>query len=93
MDLGATYPGALRLVVLPIIAPAMVAAALAALTVSFDGFALELFLVGKEPTFPVYLFGQLRIHDHAADDDRHGCTLDDGDLGVVAVRRTHPTHR
>jgi spermidine/putrescine transport system permease protein len=61
MDLGATYPGALRLVVLPAIAPAMVAAGLTAFTVSFDEFALALFLIGREPTFPVYLFGQLRF--------------------------------
>lgn len=61
MDLGATYPAALRLVLLPAIAPAMVAAGLTAFTVSFDEFALALFLVGREPTFPVYLFGQLRF--------------------------------
>jgi spermidine/putrescine transport system permease protein len=60
MDLGATYPGTLRLVVLPMIAPAMVSAWLTAFTVSFDEFALALFLAGPEPTFPVYLFGQLR---------------------------------
>jgi spermidine/putrescine transport system permease protein len=29
--------------------------------VSFDEFALALFLAGNEPTFPVYLFGQLRF--------------------------------
>jgi spermidine/putrescine transport system permease protein len=39
----------------------MVAAGLTAFTVSFDEFALALFLVGREPTFPVYLFGQLRF--------------------------------
>ena len=61
MDLGATYPAALRLVVLPAIAPAMIAAGLTAFTVSFDEFALALFLIGREPTFPVYLFGQLRF--------------------------------
>jgi spermidine/putrescine transport system permease protein len=61
MDLGATYPSTLRLVVLPLIGPAMVAAGLTAFTVSFDEFALALFLVGREPTFPVYLFGQLRF--------------------------------
>ena len=61
MDLGATYPAALRLVVLPMIAPSMVSAALTAFTISFDEFALALFLAGKNPTFPVYLFGQLRF--------------------------------
>lgn len=61
MDLGATYPETLRLVVLPIIFPAIVSAWLVAFTVSFDEFALALFLAGPEPTFPVYLFGQLRF--------------------------------
>jgi spermidine/putrescine transport system permease protein len=61
MDLGADYPTALRRVVLPIIAPAMASAWLTAFTVSFDEFALALFLAGTEPTFPVYLFSQLRF--------------------------------
>jgi spermidine/putrescine transport system permease protein len=61
MDLGATYLTALRRVVLPIIAPAMLSAWLTAFTVSFDEFALALFLAGTEPTFPVYLFSQLRF--------------------------------
>ena len=41
--------------------PAMVAAWLTAFTVSFDEFALALFLAGTQPTFPVYLFSQLRF--------------------------------
>ena len=61
MDLGASYPTTLRRIVLPIIAPAIVAAWLTAFTVSFDEFALALFLAGTEPTFPVYLFSQLRF--------------------------------
>jgi len=61
MDLGADYPVTLRRVVLPQIFPAMVAAWLTAFTVSFDEFALALFLAGTQPTFPVYLFSQLRF--------------------------------
>jgi spermidine/putrescine transport system permease protein len=61
MDLGASYPAALRLVVLPIVAPAVVSAWLVAFTASFDEFALALFLTGPEPTLPVYIFGQLRF--------------------------------
>jgi spermidine/putrescine transport system permease protein len=61
MDLGASHFGALRLVVLPMIAPAIVSAWLTAFTVSFDEFAISLFLAGTEPTFPVYLFSQLRF--------------------------------
>ena len=34
---------------------------LTAFTVSFDEFALANFLAGRQPTFPVYLFAQLRF--------------------------------
>jgi spermidine/putrescine transport system permease protein len=61
MDLGANYPTTLRRIVIPMIAPAMVSAWLTAFTVSFDEFALALFLAGTQPTFPVYLYGQLRF--------------------------------
>lgn len=61
MDLGADYPTTLRKVVLPLILPSMVSAWLTAFTVSFDEFALALFLAGTQPTFPVYLFSQLRF--------------------------------
>lgn len=61
MDLGADYPTTLRRVILPLIFPAMVSAWLTSFTVSFDEFALALFLAGTQPTFPVYLFSQLRF--------------------------------
>jgi len=61
MDLGSTYLTTLRRVVLPIIFPSIIAAWLVAFTVSFDEFALALFLAGSEPTLPVYIFGQLRF--------------------------------
>jgi spermidine/putrescine transport system permease protein len=60
-DLGATYPYILRRVILPLIAPAALAAWLVAFTVSFDEFVLASFLIGPQPTLPVYLFGQLRF--------------------------------
>ena len=61
MDLGATYPGTLRLVAIPLAMPAIVSAGITAFTVSFDEFAIALFLAGPDTTFPVYLFGQLRF--------------------------------
>jgi spermidine/putrescine transport system permease protein len=61
MDLGAPYPKVLATIVLPLIAPAVASAWLVAFTVSLDEFALALFLAGNEPTFPVYLFSQLRF--------------------------------
>jgi spermidine/putrescine transport system permease protein len=61
MDLGADYLTTIRRIILPIAAPALISAWLTAFTVSFDEFALALFLAGTEPTFPVYLFSQLRF--------------------------------
>ncbi|MDI6693983.1 MAG: ABC transporter permease [Anaerolineales bacterium] len=61
MDLGATYWGALRRVTLPIIFPALTAAFLICFTISFDEFAIASFLVGTQPTLPVYLYSQLRF--------------------------------
>jgi spermidine/putrescine transport system permease protein len=61
MDLGANYPTTLFRIVLPMIFPAIVSAWLTAFTVSFDEFALALFLAGTKPTFPVYLFSQIRF--------------------------------
>lgn len=61
MDLGATYWGALWRVTLPIMFPALVAAFLLCFTISFDEFAIASFLVGTQPTLPVYLYSQLRF--------------------------------
>jgi spermidine/putrescine transport system permease protein len=61
MDLGASYPATLRLIVLPMALPAIIAAWIVAFTVSFDEFAIALFLAGSDRTFPVYLYGQLRF--------------------------------
>jgi spermidine/putrescine transport system permease protein len=61
MDLGARYPKVIARIVLPLILPAVVSAWMVAFTVSLDEFALALFLAGNDPTFPVYLFSQLRF--------------------------------
>ena len=61
MDLGATYPTTLRSVVLPLMAPTLLSAWLTCFIVSFDEIALAIFLVGGDPTFPVFLYGQLRF--------------------------------
>jgi spermidine/putrescine transport system permease protein len=60
MDLGAPYGRVILNIVLPLIAPSILSAWLVAFTVSLDEFALALFLAGRDVTFPVYLFGQLR---------------------------------
>lgn len=61
MDLGATYPMTLRRVVVPLIGPTLLSAWLTCFIVSFDEIALAIFLVGGDPTFPVFLYGQLRF--------------------------------
>lgn len=61
MDLGSTYWGALFRVTLPITLPALIASFLICFTISFDEFAISSFLVGTQPTLPVYLYSQLRF--------------------------------
>lgn len=61
MDLGLPYPQALLHVTLPLSFPALIAAFLTSFTTSFDEFALTFFLIGSEPTLPVYLYSQLRF--------------------------------
>ena len=61
MDLGASYPVAMRRVVLPLMGPSILAAWLTCFIVSFDEVAVAIFLVGGDPTFPVFLYGQLRF--------------------------------
>ena len=46
---------------MPMAMPAIVSAWITAFTVSFDEFAIALFLAGRDATFPVYLYGQLRF--------------------------------
>ena len=61
MDLGASYPTTLRRVMLPLVGPSLLSAWLTAFIVSFDEVALANFLAGGDPTFPVFLYGQLRF--------------------------------
>lgn len=61
MDLGATYPTTLRRIVIPMLGPSLLSAWLTCFIVSFDEIALANFLAGRDPTFPVFLYGQLRF--------------------------------
>jgi spermidine/putrescine transport system permease protein len=61
MDLGATDPETLRRVVIPLMGPSIMSAWLTCFIVSFDEVAIALFLAGGDPTFPVFLYGQLRF--------------------------------
>jgi spermidine/putrescine transport system permease protein len=61
MDLGASYPSALRRIVVPLMGPSLLSAWLTCFVISFDEIAIAIFLVGRDPTFPVFLYGQLRF--------------------------------
>lgn len=61
MDLGASYWGSLWRVVLPMTMPALMAAFLTAFTSSFDEYAMSVFIIGHDPTLPIYLYSQLRF--------------------------------
>ena len=60
-DLGAGPFSTFRLIVLPLILPAVVSAFLIALTTSFDEYAVASFVVGTRITFPIYLYAALRF--------------------------------
>ncbi|MBW2593718.1 MAG: ABC transporter permease [Deltaproteobacteria bacterium] len=61
MDLGANPLHTFRDVTLPLIMPALLAAALFCFTISFGEFLLAFFLIGNELTLPVYLYGLMRF--------------------------------
>jgi spermidine/putrescine transport system permease protein len=59
-DLGASPARRVRHVVLPALAPALMASALLAFTLSFDEFIITLFVVGGDQTLPLYIFNHVR---------------------------------
>jgi spermidine/putrescine transport system permease protein len=60
-DLGASPWQTFARVTLPLLAPALLSAFLVSFTLSFDEYAIASFLSGTTPTWPVYLFAQLRV--------------------------------
>ncbi len=60
-DLGANRLQTFRLIILPLIFPAIVSAFLISFTTSFDEYAVASFVVGSRSTFPLYLYGALRF--------------------------------
>jgi spermidine/putrescine transport system permease protein len=59
-DLGANAFNRLRLVILPLIFPAILAGALFAFTLSFDEFVITYFIIGGYNTLPIYIYTQIR---------------------------------
>jgi ABC-type spermidine/putrescine transport system permease subunit II len=60
-DLGANTFNRLRLIVLPLIFPAILAGALFAFTLSFDEFVITYFIIGASNTLPIYIYTQIRF--------------------------------
>jgi spermidine/putrescine transport system permease protein len=60
-DLGASALTAFRSITLPLLMPAIVSSLLISFVISFDEVVIASFVAGDEPTFPLYLFSQLRL--------------------------------
>jgi spermidine/putrescine transport system permease protein len=60
-DLGAGALTAFRSITLPLLTPAIVSSLLISFVISFDEVVIASFIAGDEPTFPLYLFSQLRL--------------------------------
>lgn len=60
-DLGAGAWHTFRLVLAPLLAPAIVSALLITFTLSFDEYVVASFVIGSGVTFPIYLFSLLRF--------------------------------
>jgi spermidine/putrescine transport system permease protein len=60
-DLGASPARTLRHVVLPLIAPAILAGALLCMTLSIDEFVITFFTIGPQQTLPLYIYTQIKF--------------------------------
>ncbi len=72
-DLGASPRQAIRHIILPLIAPAILAGTLICVTLSIDEFVITWFTVGNQPTLPTYIYTQDQVRGHARGQRRgHG---------------------
>jgi spermidine/putrescine transport system permease protein len=60
-DLGASNRQTLRHIVLPLIAPAIVAGALLSVTLSIDEFVVTFFTIGPQLTLPLFIITQIKF--------------------------------
>jgi spermidine/putrescine transport system permease protein len=61
MDLGASWPAAVRKVMLPMLAPGIMAGGLLAFTLSIDDFVITFFVSGPgSATLPLYIYSMIR---------------------------------
>jgi spermidine/putrescine transport system permease protein len=61
MDLGANEWTTFRKVTLPLLAPAILSAALLGFALSIDDFVITYFVAGGETTFPLFVWGAARV--------------------------------
>ena len=61
MDLGANELTTFRLVTLPLLAPAILSAALLGFALSIDDFVITYFVSGSTTTFPLFVWGAARV--------------------------------
>jgi ABC-type spermidine/putrescine transport system permease subunit II len=59
-DLGSTRIGALLRITIPIIAPALIGAAVLAFALSLDEFVITFFVIGNQSTLPMMVWSMLR---------------------------------
>ena len=60
-DLGASPIRSLRYIVLPLIAPAILAGALLCVTLSIDEFVITFFTIGPQQTLPLFIYTQIKF--------------------------------
>jgi spermidine/putrescine transport system permease protein len=60
-DLGAGPVRTLRYIVLPLIAPAILAAALISVSLSIDEFVVTFWTIGSQLTLPIYIYTQIKF--------------------------------
>jgi spermidine/putrescine transport system permease protein len=60
MDLGATRAQTFRYVTFPLIRPSIIGASMLTFGLSFDEFLVTFFIVGKQNTLPIVIWGMLR---------------------------------
>ena len=61
MDLGANEWTTFRKITLPLLAPAMLSAALLGFALSIDDFVITYFVAGSTQTFPLFVWGAARV--------------------------------